>query len=115
MTKTLPLKPRMSEKAYAISQAVNTYTFDVPPAATKDMVKKAVESQYKAEVMSVNIANLAGKTKRAYRRRGQRSIGQRATISKAYVRLAKDHKLPIFEAVAEAEKKAAKAEGKVKK
>ena len=29
MDKTLVLKPRMSEKAYGLSQAHNTYVFDV--------------------------------------------------------------------------------------
>ncbi len=122
MSKTLALKTRLSEKAYALSEAVNTYSFDVPADATKQMVKAAVEAQYDVKVKTINIANLPGKAKRSYRKRGQRALGQRVTIRKAYVRLAADHKLPIFEAVtaaeqaeAEAAEKAAKKSAKEKK
>lgn len=116
MTKLpLAMRARMSEKAYGTAELNNTYTFDVPTDASKDQVKQAVETLYKVKVTSVNVANLSGKYKRSYRRRGQRALGQRNTIRKAYVRLAGDDKLPIFEAVAAAEEKAEKAAAKAAK
>ena len=44
------LKPRMSEKAYALSQSENTFVFDVPLNANKATVTDAVTKQFKVTV-----------------------------------------------------------------
>lgn len=107
MSKTLSLKPRLSEKTYAMSENLNVYTFEVPAEATKHTVAAAVKAQYDVSVKSVRIANVTGKTQRTYRRRG-RSVksGQRSDIRKAYVTLNEGDKLPIYAAVEEANKAA---------
>ena len=98
--KQIALKPRVSEKAYAQSEASNVYIFDVPADANKLDVAKAVAAQYEVGVTSVKIASVPGKTVRAYRQRGRRSInGKRSDIRKAYVTLKEGDKLPIFAAM----------------
>ena len=100
MLKHVDLKPRISEKAYAQSDASNVYIFDVPADANKFDIAKAVAAQYEVGVTSVKIASVPGKSIRAYRQRGRRSInGKRSDIRKAYVTLKEGDKLPIFAAV----------------
>ena len=101
--KVLTLKPRISEKAYALSEQVNVYIFDVPGDANKFDVAKAVKSQYEVDVTNVRMAGVPGKAVRSYRNRGRRSINsKRSDIRKAYVTLKEGDKLPIFAAVEEA-------------
>jgi ribosomal protein L23 len=94
MTKLLALNPRLSEKAYAISEADNTYIFDVAAGSNKFDIANAVAAQ------RVRVAAVPGKTKRTYRQGGRKSIeGTRSAIRKAYVTLNEGDKLPIFAAV----------------
>jgi large subunit ribosomal protein L23 len=104
MSKTLDLRPRLSEKAYALSELTNTYVFDVPAGSTKHTVAKAVEVQYEVGVNSVRIAHVPGKVKKSYRKKRTSSSGKRSDIRKAYVTLKEGDKLPIFAAVEEAAK-----------
>src|SRR5665213_1496638 len=93
--KYMTLKPRVSEKAYALSEKGNTYIFDVPADANKHDIAKAVTDQYEVKVNSVRIANVPGKAVRSYRNRGRKSIaGQRSDLRKAYVTLNEGDKLP---------------------
>ena len=102
--KLLALKPRLSEKAYALSEQRNTYIFDVPADANKFDVASAVASQYQVSVMDVKVAGVPGKAVRSYRNRGRKSISaKRSDIRKAYVTLKEGDKLPIFAAVEEPE------------
>jgi ribosomal protein L23 len=95
----MSLKPRISEKAYALSEAGNTYVFDVPSDANKHSIAKAVAAQYEVKVTNVRISGVPGKAVRSYRKSGRKSInGQRSDIRKAYVTLSQDDKLPIFAA-----------------
>ncbi|OGL38588.1 50S ribosomal protein L23 [Candidatus Saccharibacteria bacterium RIFCSPLOWO2_01_FULL_49_22] len=101
----------MSEKAYSLSEEHNTYVFDVPAQANKQMVAEAVAVQYQVSVDSVRIAKTAAKTRRSIKRRGRNIYrGESSGIRKAYVRLAKDQTLPIFAADKEAEAKAEKVQ-----
>jgi ribosomal protein L23 len=102
MSKMLALNPRLSEKAYGLSEQRNTYIFDIEAGANKFDVAKAVAAQYEVSVEGVRIASVPGKVVRAYRQRGRKSIaGQRSNIRKAYVSLKPGDKLPIFAAVEE--------------
>jgi large subunit ribosomal protein L23 len=104
--KSLILKPRLSEKSYALSEQLNTYIFDVPAGFNKQAVADAVKSSFEVNVKAVRIANVKGKNQRSYRRGGRlvhRSV--RSNIRKAYVTLQEGQKLPIFAAVEAAEKK----------
>jgi large subunit ribosomal protein L23 len=107
MSKTMPLKPRLSEKTYAQSEALNVYVFDVPAEATKLTVAAAVSAQYDVQPTKVRIAAVAAKPKRNYKKSTRSSItGTRSGFRKAYVTLKQGDKLPIFAAVEEANKPA---------
>lgn len=126
MSKALILRPRMSEKAYAQSQA-QTYVFVVAREANKHSIARAVEAQYGVTVVDVNVLNQKGKAKRTVSRGGRRvANGAQSDIKKAYVTLAEGQTLPVFDAIEEAEaneeklnkqveKAAAKAEKKAEK
>lgn len=105
MTKLLTLNPRLSEKAYGLSEQRNTYIFDVDSSANKFDIANAVAIQYEVGVKKVRMAGVPGKSKRTYRQRGRKSLqGQRSGIRKAYVTLNEGDKLPIFAAVEEPKK-----------
>ncbi|HSX18049.1 MAG TPA: 50S ribosomal protein L23 [Candidatus Saccharimonadales bacterium] len=105
MNKIALLKPRLSEKAYALSEERNTYVFDVSADLNRHAVAKAVAAQYEVSVESVRIAAQPGKNKRTYQRKGRIvHRGQSSPVRKAYVRLKEGDKLPIFAAVEEASK-----------
>lgn len=112
MDKAVILKPRLSEKAYALSEERNTYVFAVPAKISRLSIARAIAAQYGVSVESVKIAAQPGKTRRTYRRRGRVvHRGQTSVTRKAYVRLKDGDKLPIFSAVEE-DKKAKKKESK---
>ena len=109
MSKTMQVRPRVSEKAYGISQT-GTYVFVVPTEANKVEIAKAVATQFDVEVVSVNTVTQKGKAVRFYRK-GRFDNGNRSDIKKAYVRLAEGQTIPVFaadEQAAEAEAPKAK-------
>jgi large subunit ribosomal protein L23 len=109
----LVLKPRMSEKAYGVSQLHNTYVFDVDGDANKHSVARAVSEQYAVTVTSVRVVNQKGKVKRTVRKGGRPSMGRQSDVKKAYVTLKAGDTLPIFAAIEEAEAKEAEVQTKV--
>lgn len=122
MSKETILKPRLSEKAYGLSQTNNTYVFDVPVDANKHTVARAVTAQFEVTVTSVNITNIKGKAKRTVRKSGRAAMGRQNGVRKAYVTLKTGDTLPLFAAIeqetAQAEKTSeaiAKAQAKVDK
>lgn len=109
------LKPRMSEKAYGVSQARNTYVFDVDGDANKHTVARAVSEQYAVTVLSVRVINQKGKVKRTVRKGGRPTLGRQSDTKKVYVTLKAGDTLPIFAALEEAEAKEAKVTEKIEK
>lgn len=103
ISKTMFVKPRLSEKTYELSEKLNVYTFEVPEGATKHTVADAIAAQYgNVTIKQVRISRIPGKTQRSYRRGGRNvRTGQRSDIRKAYVTLAEGDKLPIYAAVEE--------------
>lgn len=105
MDKQILLKPRLSEKAYALSQSAGVYVFSVPKSANKLTVGKAVATQFNVTVEEVRIAHLPPKPKRSVRAGGRKvSKGMQPGIKKAYVTLKDGDSIPIF--AAEDEEKA---------
>lgn len=105
---TLSLQPRLSEKAYGLSQTHNVYVFDVPRNASRHSIAAAVNAQFDVTVLSVNVANHKGKTKRIISISGKRStkgIGSQSAVKKAYVVLKSGDTLPFFASIAEEEAK----------
>lgn len=101
------LRPRISEKAYGLSQKRNVYVFEVPAETNRFAVASAVAAQFKVVVTNVNMANSKGKTKRTIKRGGRQTFGNRPGVKKAYVTLKAGDSIPIF-ANEEDEKKDAK-------
>lgn len=114
MEKTIPLRPRISEKTYMLSLTSRTYVVEVPASTSRDLVAKAVAAQFGVTVENVNIVNVKGKPKRTVRKGGRPTAGKRSDIKKAYVTLKEGDKLPFF-ADPEEEKKDKKADKKAKK
>lgn len=114
MSKVMPLKPRMSEKAYASSVSENTYVFIVPMDSNKQTVAGAVTEQFGVTVEDVRPMVLKGKPKRSYKKRSRPIVGQRADMKKVYVRLKDGDKINIFEQEEKEAKKAAKQTKKSK-
>jgi large subunit ribosomal protein L23 len=85
MSKTMTLRPRVSEKAYGVSQLHNTYVFVVPGDANRLTVAQAVAAQFNVTVEDVNILNVKGKVKRTVRKGGRAITGKDTDIKKAYV------------------------------
>jgi large subunit ribosomal protein L23 len=77
---TVLLAPVISEKGTFLADKHEQVIFRVVPDATKPEVKAAVEAMFKVQVKSVQISNVAGKTKRF-----GRFTGKRRSWKKAYV------------------------------
>lgn len=101
MGKLIALKPRLSEKTFALSEQRNTYAFDVPADSNKHTIAEAVAKQFEVTVVNVRTTNVAGKSMRSYRKRGRFIKSRRSDIKKAYVTLKEGDKLPIFAAAEE--------------
>lgn len=115
MDKTMILKPRLSEKAYELSQTSRVYVFVVPKGASKLAIASAVQAQFKVTVEDVNTTVIKGKAKRTIRKGGRPIAGRMSDIKKAYVTVKEGDTIPLFAAVEESEKKAAKAAAKEEK
>lgn len=112
MSKTVALRPRVTEKTYAISTAHNTYVFDVPTSLNKLEVAKAVEAQFGVSVALVRTLTAKGKDARSIRigaRVRANVSGKRKDVKKAYVTLKEGDSIPVFAAVDEQVKKEEKA------
>ncbi len=109
--KSITLKPRLSEKAYELSQAHNLYVFVVPKNANKMTVAEAVSAQFNVTVQNVNIIRTKSKAKRTVRKGGRPVSGQTASFKKAYVTVKPGDVIPIFQS----EDDKAKADKKDKK
>ena len=90
----LYLVPRVSEKAQNLA-ASRKYVFLVPTNANKVTIGKAVEKQYGAKVLMVNIVRMEGKS-----RRYGKTPGRLSDYKKAIVTLTKDSKEISFGEVA---------------
>lgn len=117
MSKTITLRPRLSEKTYGLSTS-RVYVLEVPVNVNKHSVARAVEAQFEVKVDSVNIMNVKGKAKRIVSLTGKRqknAEGRRSDSKKAYVTLAKGHSLPFFDAVEEEAEQEQKVQAKIDK
>ncbi|MGH7195893.1 MAG: 50S ribosomal protein L23 [Candidatus Saccharimonadales bacterium] len=113
MSQSLVLKPRMSEKAYGLTQTRNVYVFDVATDVNKHTVARSVADQFKVSVDKVAIMKVKGKAKRTISKKGRVVLrGSNSDFKKAYVTLKKGDSLPFFEA---AEKEAEASEAKQEK
>ena len=85
-------KPVLTEKSLALQTEENKYTFDVDLDANKTEVKIAVEKMFDVKVESVNIMNVAPKTKRM-----GKYVGKTNKRRKAIVKLAEGNSINYFD------------------
>ena len=117
MSKTISLRPHLSEKTYGLSSK-RVYVFTIDKDVNKHSVARAVEAQFEVKVKAVNVTNLDGKAKRTISVTGKRSVnsnGKRNDIKKAYVTLVEGFSLPFFAAVEEAETQETATQAKIDK
>lgn len=90
-------RPLVTEKTSYQSGRLNQYSFIVSDAATRKLVKDAVETLYDVKVERVNIINTTAK--RGRRLRSRRMLIRKSGFKKAIVTLAEGQTLQIFEGV----------------
>ena len=89
------IKPIVTEKATALSEKLNRYTFCVSPDANKYQIKDLVEELYGVKVVSVNTMNYEGKRKQRYTKAGL-IRGQKPSFKKAIVTLAEGETIDFY-------------------
>jgi large subunit ribosomal protein L23 len=85
------LRPLVTEKGMNRSTRYNAYTFEVSRIATKEDVKKAVETLFNVTVLDVRTQNRKGKP-----RRSRFSKGTTGDWKKAIVKLHAEHRIDFF-------------------
>ena len=90
------IRPVDTEKTRYQASELGQYVFEVDRNANKIEVKRAIESIFEVDVVSVNMMNVAAK---ASKRRGRRRVMRRPQWKKAVVTLAEGQRLSVFEGV----------------
>ncbi|MDD2961666.1 MAG: 50S ribosomal protein L23 [Muribaculaceae bacterium] len=91
----ISIEPIVTEKANAISEKLNRYTFRVSPDANKFQIKSLVEKIYGVKVVAVNTANYIGKNKSRYTKSGLIK-GKAAAFKKALVTIAEGETIDFY-------------------
>ena len=91
--KAILIQPVITEKSMD-EAAHNRFTFVVAKHANKTEVKKAVEAQFKVNVLSVQTITVKGKARRAGRRRMEVKT---PAFKKAIVRLKDGQNIDLFD------------------
>jgi large subunit ribosomal protein L23 len=91
------IRPILTEKMTNLGEA-RQYAFEVPLAANKIQIGRAVESAFKVKVTSVRTVRVKGKGKSQMTRRG-RFEGRTKEWKKALVTLKEGDKIDFFESV----------------
>ena len=92
---TIQIIPIVSEKANAISQKGNRFTFKVSPDANKFQIKDAVEKLYDVKVTGISTMNYDGKRKQRYSKSGILR-GKVAAFKKAVVTIAEGQTIDFY-------------------
>ena len=90
-TRSLLLRPVLTEKRTRGIELLNTYIFEVVRSANKLEVKKAVQEAFDVKVVKVNMRNKKGKIKRV-----GRSFGYGKRRKEAIVTLKSGEKLDVY-------------------
>lgn len=87
-------RPLITEKSSIGREEQNLATFAVNPDATKHDIRRAVETLFEVEVVTVRTMRQPRKSRRVGAK-----IGRRAEWKKAIVELAEGHSIEFFEGV----------------
>ncbi|MDE6467367.1 MAG: 50S ribosomal protein L23 [Muribaculaceae bacterium] len=91
----ISIKPIITERATALSEKRNCFTFRVSPDADKFQIKKLVEELYGVKVVNVNTAVMRGKNKSRWTKSGLLK-GRTDRWKKAYVTVAEGQSIEFF-------------------
>ena len=89
------MKPVITEKMTAKSDALNQYGFIVDKNANKIQIKLEVEELYGVQVLAVNTMNYSGKSKSRFTKSGV-ITGKTRAFKKAVVTLAEGETIDFF-------------------
>jgi ribosomal protein L23 len=89
------IKPLVSEKANALTEKLNQFSFVVRPEANKLQIKAEIEALYNVNVVSVNTIKYAGKTKSRYTKAGL-VRGRSNAFKKAIVTLKEGESIDFY-------------------
>ena len=87
--------PIVSEKANAISEKNNRFSFKVSPEANKYQIRDLIEELYDVQVVEIKTMNYDGKKKQRYTRTGIQR-GATAAFKKAIVTLAEGQTIDFY-------------------
>lgn len=88
------VKPLITEKVSAETDANNRYGFVVNLKANKNQIKNAIEAFYDVKVVAVRTAVIPGKVKRT-----AKSFKKTSSYKKALVELAQGQKIEFFKGI----------------
>ena len=92
---SIQIIPIVSEKANAISEKQNRYSFKVSPEANKYQIRDLIEELYDVKVVEIKTMNYDGKKKQRYTRTGIQR-GKTAAFKKAIVTLAEGQTIDFY-------------------
>jgi large subunit ribosomal protein L23 len=95
MSRTILIKPLITEKAEMLSEDKNQFSFIVDKRANKIEIRKAVEGMYSVNVQSVNTLIMPAKQKNRSTRSGVLK-GRKSAFKKAIVTLADGETIDHF-------------------
>lgn len=96
MTRSILIKPVITEKLTLLHEQKNQYAFEVDIKASKVEIKSAIQKKFNVKVKSIRTVQVKGKKKSQFTKRG-RNEGYRPTIKRAFVTLTKESKIDLFE------------------
>jgi large subunit ribosomal protein L23 len=96
MSRSILIKPIITEKMNNLQEKMNQYAFEVDVKANKLEIVNAIQKKFNVKVESVRTNTLKGKQKSQFTRRGK-FTGFKAAKKRAIVTLAKDNKIDLFE------------------
>lgn len=95
MAKKVLIKPMITEKASALTDNQNKYTFKVDKKANKVEIKKAIEVAYNVAVEDVNTMIMPSKAKVRNTKKGVQR-GRKSSFKKAIVKLAFGDEIDLY-------------------
>lgn len=91
----ISITPIVTEKATALTEKQNRYTFRVSPEANREQIKQLVQKLYGVKVVSVNTMVCRGKDKSKYTKSGLIQ-GSTPAYKKAIVTLAEGETIDYY-------------------
>lgn len=95
MAKRILIKPIITEKSSAQTEAANQYTFMVDKKANKIEIKRAIEKLYNVSIDSVNTIIVPSKKKVRNTKSGMQK-GTKSSYKKAIVRVTYGEEIDLY-------------------